>query len=168
MFAGLKKKKTNSPLVVGGESIMSKKKHGTSDTPVQENLRWNCDRKVADKICNFNRHYAESSGYWTSTKFLEEAKKEYDEKGEINFYDSNTGKLLFVAPKGRSFEDFVKESRAHGWPSFRDDEVVWEDVRCLKNGESVSLAGTHLGHNLPDKSGNRYCINLVCVAGKPT
>jgi len=144
---------------------MSEKKHGTSDTPVQENLRWNCDKKVADRIFNFNRHYAESSGYWTSTKFLEEAKKEYDEKGEINFYDSNTGKLLFVAPKGRSFEDFAKESRAHGWPSFRDDEVVWDDVRCLPNGESVSLAGTHLGHNLPDKSGNRYCINLVCVAG---
>jgi peptide methionine sulfoxide reductase MsrB len=27
--------------------------------------------------------------------------------------------------------------------------------------------GTHLGHNLPDKSGSRYCINLVSVAGNP-
>ena len=25
-------------------------------------------------------------------------------------------------------------------------------------------AGTHLGHNLADKSGNRYCINLVSCA----
>ena len=33
--------------------------------------------------------------------------------------------------------------------------------------ETVSIDGTHLGHNLPDKSGNRYCINLVCVAGSP-
>jgi hypothetical protein len=24
-----------------------------------------------------------------------------------------------------------------------------------------------LGHNLPDKKGNRYCINLCCVAGQP-
>jgi peptide methionine sulfoxide reductase MsrB len=32
----------------------------------------------------------------------------------------------------------------------------------------VSLAGTHLGHNLPDKKGNRYCINLVSCAGRPT
>jgi peptide methionine sulfoxide reductase MsrB len=31
----------------------------------------------------------------------------------------------------------------------------------------VSLAGTHLGHNLPDSKGNRYCINLVSVAGYP-
>ena len=31
----------------------------------------------------------------------------------------------------------------------------------------VSLEGTHLGHNLPDKKGNRYCINLVSIAGNP-
>mmetsp|Transcript_60 Transcript_60/g.75 ORF Transcript_60/g.75 Transcript_60/m.75 type:complete len:216 (+) Transcript_60:53-700(+) len=166
-FLGLGEKRFDGPCLLGDESIMSPKAHGTSETPVQENLRWDCDEKVADNICNFNRHYAEFRGYWKSTNFIEEAKKEYAEKGEIKFYDSNTGKLLFVAPKGRSFEDFVKESLSHGWPSFRDEEVVWDDVRCLKNGEAVSLAGTHLGHNLPDFSGNRYCINLVSVAGNP-
>lgn len=31
----------------------------------------------------------------------------------------------------------------------------------------VSIDGTHLGHNLPDRKGNRYCINLVCCAGQP-
>ena len=45
--------------------------------------------------------------------------------------------------------------------------MVWENVRCLKDGETVSVDGTHLGHNLPDSSGHRYCINLVCVAGTP-
>jgi len=158
-----------APCIIGDESIMSEKAHGTSDIPVQQDLRWNCDKKVADNICNFNRHYAEHSGYWSSkTTFLEEAKEEYEEKGEVKFYDSNTGKLLFIAPKGRSFEHFIKESRSHGWPSFRDEEVVWDDVRCLPNGESISLAGTHLGHNLPDSSGNRYCINIVSVAGRST
>lgn len=83
------------------------------------------------------------------------------------FYDSNTGKPLFVAPKGRDLNAFLKESQSHGWPSFRDEEVVWENVRCLSNGEAVSVDGTHLGHNLPDGKGNRYCINLVSVAGKP-
>lgn len=52
-------------------------------------------------------------------------------------------------------------------PSFRDAEVVWENVRVLPDGETVSVDGTHLGHNLPDSSGNRYCINLVSVAGQP-
>mmetsp|Transcript_8121 Transcript_8121/g.12549 ORF Transcript_8121/g.12549 Transcript_8121/m.12549 type:complete len:115 (-) Transcript_8121:76-420(-) len=88
--------------------------------------------------------------------------------GEITFYDSNTGKPLFCAPRGRSMEDFLQESRAHGWPSFRNEEVNWEYVRCLKDGEAVSVDGTHLGHNLPDFKGPRYCINLVSVAGRPS
>ena len=89
------------------------------------------------------------------------------ENGEITFYDSNTGKPLFYAPRGRTFDEFVAESKAHGWPSFRDEEVNWDLVRCLPNGEAVSVDGTHLGHNLPDGGGNRYCINLVSVAGRP-
>ena len=95
---------------------------------------------------------------------------------------------------GRSWKAFIRESTDHGWPSFRDEEVVWDNVRCLRNGECVTLDGIHLGHNLPDGSGNRlqaskiipslllprpkpirnfvkanqrYCINLVSVAGQP-
>jgi hypothetical protein len=40
------------------EEVMSQKGHGTSEKPVQKNLRWNCDFETADRICNFNRHYA--------------------------------------------------------------------------------------------------------------
>ena len=149
--------------IMADESVMCPKAHGTTETPVQQNLRWNCEWKTADKICSFNRHYAEYAGYWESTSFLDEV----DREGETTYYDSVSGKPLFIAPRGRSFEDFVKESKSHGWPSFRDEEVVWENVRCLKDGEAISLAGTHLGHNLPDKKGNRYCINLVSVAGRP-
>jgi len=50
------------------------------------------------------------------TEFVKDVKSR---PGEINFYDSNTGRLLFTAPKGRSLEEFLVESRAHGWPSFR-------------------------------------------------
>lgn len=89
-----------------------------------------------------------------------------DQVGETTYYDSVTGKALFIAPRGRTFEEFVAESKSHGWPSFRDEEVVWDNVRCLTNGETISVDGTHLGHNLPDRSGNRYCINLVSVAGE--
>ena len=55
-------KKYAEPCVMGDESIMKPKKHGTSDTPVQQNLRWGVDRKKADQICNFNRHYAGTFG----------------------------------------------------------------------------------------------------------
>ncbi|KAL7524540.1 hypothetical protein ACHAWF_000992 [Thalassiosira exigua] len=161
------KKEYGGSCVMGDESIMSQKSHGTSETPVQKDLRWECDVATADRICNFNRHYAEHAGYWTSTTFVKEAREEYEEKGAIEFYDSNTGKPLFVAPKGRDLDSFLKESASHGWPSFRDEEVIWDNVRTLGNGESVSVDGTHLGHNLPDGKGNRYCINLVSVAGRP-
>lgn len=90
---------------------------------------------------------------------------EVDRERETTYYDSVSGKPLFIAPRGRSFDEFAAESKSHGWPSFRDEEVVWENVRVLDGGETVSLGGTHLGHNLPDGRGNRYCINLVCVAG---
>lgn len=41
----------------------------------------------------------------------------------VKFYDSNTGKELFTAPVGRSWAEFISESKKHGWPSFRDQEV---------------------------------------------
>ena len=32
-------------------------------------------------------------------------------------------------------------------------------------GSLVLLAGTHLGHNIPDQAGDRFCIDVVCIAG---
>jgi len=100
---------------------------------------------------------------WKNTNYL----KEVDRNQPTVYYDSVSGKPLFVAPIGRSLDEFLAESASHGWPSFRDQEVVWENMRVLQNGEAISVDGTHLGHNLPDRKGNRYCINLVSVAGKP-
>ena len=54
----MKSSSCDSPCVPGSESIMSPKAHGTSNTPVQQNLRWNCDWDTADRICNFNRTFA--------------------------------------------------------------------------------------------------------------
>ena len=158
--------------IVGSKDIMRRNGHGTSKTPVQFDLRWDCERKEADKICNFNRHYAENAG--TFHRKYPQFKKEFQKAKKLGttmkFYDSNTGNLLFEAPnlQSRTHDEFWKESIKHGWPSFRDNEVNWDYMRCLPNGESVSIDGTHLGHNLPDKKGNRYCINLVSVCGRPT
>ena len=103
------------------------------------------------------------AGYFKTTDFLTTENGE----SEVTFYDSVTGIPLFHAPRGRSWQEFVDESLAHGWPSFRDSEVVNANVQVLSGGETVSINGTHLGHNLPDHDGNRYCINIVCVAGLP-
>lgn len=158
--------------VLGADDIMKRKSYGTSAVPIQTNLRWNLDVEEADRICNYNRHYAERSGAYEFSQFdyknqwrvrshnpvslanagafeknkgFKQEMTRARKKGErVKFYDSNTGELLFVAPVGRSHRDFWIESSLHGWPSFRDSEVNWEIVRCLRNGESVSLGGTHL------------------------
>lgn len=149
--------------VMGDELLMSAKAHGTSHTPVQSELRYSCDTQLADQICNFNRHYAEHSGYFMRTSW----RNDVDRSIATVYYDSNSGKPLFQAPINRTFSDFLKESVRHGWPSFRDEEVNWSYVRVLPDGECVSIDGTHLGHNIPDAKGNRYCINLVSIAGSP-
>ena len=148
---------------------MNEKGHGTTTKPVQDDLKYGCDFSTADRICCFNRHYAEHSGYafQQPRTWIEEITSAENSDKEITYYDSVTGKPLFIAPRGRTTQAFLEESKKHGWPSFRDEEVVWENVRCLKNGEAVSVDGTHLGHNLPDWKGNRYCINLVSMAGNP-
>jgi len=155
-----------SPLVSGEESIMSSKAHGTTATAVPDELLWNTDAKLADKICSFNRHWAEPARTWTSQSDFIAQVKALKPGEAITFFDSVSNEPLFKAPVGRSGDEFLAESKSHGWPSFRDSEVVWETVRVLKDGETVSVGGTHLGHNLPDRTGNRYCVNLCCVAGK--
>jgi len=122
------------------------------------------DNSLADEICCYNRDYAESKGYWKKTSsFLTDTQTNRDNGETINFFDSVQGILAFYAPVGRTWDDWVTESTNHGWPSFRDDEVNWDYVRCLDDGETVTLDGIHLGHNLPDDDGNRYCINLVSI-----
>lgn len=150
---------------------MKQKAHGTSHMPVQENLRWGVSEKSADRICNFNRRSAEPSGYFArkSLYFFDDLKAFQQEEEGMTFYDSNTGKPLFRVPVNE-LKTFWRESKLHGWPSFRDEHVIWKHARCLrgrKHQEVVSLDGTHLGHNLPDSKGNRYCVNLVSIAGRP-
>lgn len=154
----------------GADDIMSQKEHGTTAASVQENLRYGVSRKLADKICSFNRVFAENAGYFDGSTTFEKDVRQIvaNTGGPVTFYDSVSGKALFEAPVNRSVDEFIEESKVHGWPSFRDDEVVWSNVRVLKSsGETVSTIGTHLGHNIPDQTGNRYCINLVSVAGSP-
>ena len=86
-------------LVHGDASVMATKgKHGGRSTvhPMQDTLRWGADRNVADRICTRNRRYAEHSGYWRRTDFLEERRGK-----QTVFRDAVTGLPIFVAPKVR-------------------------------------------------------------------
>ena len=139
--------RAGGPMVRGTEAIMAPKAHGTSPRAVPRTLRWNVDRETASHISSFNRHYAEPSGsaYGSQTTYLATLKAE-----PTIYYDSVTGDPLFVAPRGRTLQEFLDEGKAHGWPSFRDEEVVWESVRvvCRLGAQTMHqqispLAATH-------------------------
>ena len=115
--------------------------------------------------------------------------------GVTTFYDPVCGLPLFRAPVGRSFDDWEAETKEHGWPSFRSAEVAPPLVRretflasttsltfmCLLGAQViaenvltdvdgktlVSSCGTKLGTNEPDESGDRFCMDLVCISGSP-
>ena len=43
-----------------------------------------------------------------------------------------------------------------------------ENVKIASGGRMTSACGTHLGHNIPDYNGDRYCIDLLCISGTGT
>lgn len=89
---------------------------GTCIAPVQDELQWDCDRDLAADIACHNRDGAENPGYWRALPAFQSSISAAKEAGvPLNFYDVVTGKLLFVAPQGRSWEDFLEESTDHGW-----------------------------------------------------
>jgi hypothetical protein len=89
-----------------------------------------------------------------------------DATGVTTFYDSVCGLPIFKAPIGRTFAAWEADTKDHGWPSFRDGEVILDNVVTDKTtGRVTSKCGTHLGSFLPDAKGSRWCIDLSCISG---
>jgi hypothetical protein len=195
------------PIMIDNSSLSSFS--SLTSCTVQSDLRWGCDRKLAQRYCNDDRYDSggRSSGA-TNTIFLcqyltlgrpttvtdkivpfsnaeeeeddfcfeiqstfeEEAPEELKRKKQVKFYDSNSGKTLFLVPAigvHRTFEEFMQESLDEGFLSFRDYETNWERVRCLPSRELVSVDGTKLGFHSPDEKGNKYLVNILAVCGRP-
>ena len=140
--------------------------HGLDPQPGLVNfLGATLDYEVADRICCHNHRFAEYRGYLAAPEV--DLFGRLDPNVETIFYDSVCGIPLFIAPRGRTFEEFEEESLHHGWPSFRPEELVSENVIIHDDGRMESRCLTHLGHNLPSGGVDRYCIDLVCIAGAP-
>lgn len=124
------------------------------------------DETLAEAICcdkNF-RAYAEPQQFFARPDVDLFAKIE--KAGlPFTFYDPVCGIPLLTAPLNRTLAEWKAESTEHGWPSFRMNEIVSDNVVVSKNGDVSSKCGTHLGGNLPDAKGPRLCLDLVCVSG---
>lgn len=127
------------------------------------------DESFADAICcdsNF-KVFAEPPQFFAQSDVALFDK--LNASGQTTFYDSVCGEPLFVAPVNRTFEEWRAESVEHGWPSFRDAEVLPGALKIDKAGGIVySKCGTHLGSFAPDEKGDRYCLDLVCLSGRPS
>ena len=97
-----------------GAELMAPKGHGSTAYPVQAALRWGCDAALADRICSFNRRFAEPHGYWQGTRLLTpppppplasvDGADEHTMEGgphatpacgHVTFFDSVSGRPLF-------------------------------------------------------------------------
>lgn len=154
------------PIFAFPKDIMTEKKHGTCPVEVQKDLRFGVDVTTADIVSCYNTNLAEVRGYAFQEGKMLEHDLQYSPTRSLMLFDSVTSKKLLRVPQARSFEQFLDESRKLGYLSVRDNEVMWENVRVLVNGNLVSVDGTFLGRVAPDQDGNRYAINLSAVSGK--
>ena len=137
----------------------------------QQRLRWGASRQEASNVGCWSAIHGghEAQGYWETTGLPRAAERAGARNATITFYDTATSKPLFVAPRNRTMSDFLSESRSLGWLSFRDSELVLENLRALRHtrGQVVSVDGMRLGVNRPDESASRYAVSLVAIAGHP-
>jgi len=156
--------------------------------PIQQKLLYNVDSYTAKDVglpnstsdellsdaicCDIQyRQYAEPNGFY---KFPDIALfRKVDSSGVTTFYDVVCGVPLFIAPIGRSFEEWEKETRDHGWPSFRTEEAIMSNIYVNKSTSTnieyvYSSCGTYLGTNEADDKGDRFCMDLSCISGTPS
>lgn len=132
----------------------------------QTDLQWNVGHEY-EHVCCGKAGDVEPAGFFDL--FPVNLFSRLDNTGVTTFYDSVCGLPLFRAPIGRSWEEWQEESVQQGKPTFRDEEVVWENVvKHTDTSTARSVCGTHLGKSTTDSTGDLYSIDLVCIAGAPT
>jgi hypothetical protein len=158
---------------------------GSCSGPVESDLKYNVSGRLAvDYLptgvipdnsdmslpaavcCDPNQPYPEPNGFFARPDVALFSHINAS-SGVTTFYDSVCGVPVFQAPMGRTFAEWQAETEEHGWPSFRSEEVVKDNIVVSTSGTVTSKCGTALGSYLPDSQGDRFCIDLVCISGNP-
>ena len=98
---------------------------------------------LAEAICCDARYddFAEPNSLFSDVNFFAALT---DNKG-TTFFDSSCGIPLFFVAASR-YETFKSETAEHGWPSFRDVDIINKNnLKVDSTGHVYSSCGTHLG-----------------------
>ena len=108
----------------------------------------------------------ERAGRWTSTAFSRSTRRRrWRRAGRSPSTTASPGCALQGADRSVVARLCAREPRAR-LAVLPRRELLPAYVRICPTANLQSVNGTHLGHNLPDGKGNRYCINL-CSAAAP-
>ncbi|GMH55903.1 hypothetical protein TrRE_jg8414 [Triparma retinervis] len=156
---------STAPVKAASCKVQSDLKFSITETSAEVGLPGgSVDESLSQAVCcdaDFDA-YPEPRNFYLDKQLFREISK----SGVTTFYDSACGIPVFQAPVGRSFADFKSDTSSHGWPSFRGEEVLKENVVVGDDGLTIySKCGTKLGTYETDDSGTRACIDLVCIAG---
>jgi len=72
------------------------------------------DAAQANKICSFNRHFAEPAGSFENNESFMRTISNLKDGETVTFYDSVYNTPLFEAPVGRTKDEFLQEVRRGG------------------------------------------------------
>merc|ERR1712232_1518878 len=77
-----------------------------------------------------NHYAAEKPGYYHDTSMMADLTQRIEKGENITFYCSVCHAPLFtISSNGaRTFLEFAEETEHHGWPSFRDGEIIWDNL----------------------------------------
>lgn len=148
---------------------------------VQSNLRYNisnispqlvipvpADESLPEAICCDKKFLPFAEPQFTFQRPDVDLFSKMNPTGTTIFYDSVCGQPLFEVPKGRTLKEFQDETLEHSWPSFRPEEVIDNSVYIDENNYVFTTGcNIHLGSNVPDEKGIRYCLDISCVSGNP-
>lgn len=130
-------------------------------TEVHGVLRYGISNSISD-ICSSNT--SATVRYFETIRLFQQL----NTSQMTTFYECTCGLPLFVAPVGRSFDQWRNDCERNGQLEFQEEEIIKKNTKVLQSGDLVSICGRHVGkYTTSSTSGDVYVANIACISGSP-